>query len=77
VRRRNDADGTLRGGAGTSHAPQKWSGSRPGACRLLVGEEPRRQSSPWPDASPFVMHRMWVDGTEFRWRKETDAAAAA
>jgi len=23
-----------------------------------------------------VMHRMWVDGTEFRWRKEADAAAA-
>ena len=23
-----------------------------------------------------VMHRMWVDGTEFRWRKEADIAAA-
>ena len=23
-----------------------------------------------------VMHRMWVDGTEFRWRKEADTAAA-
>jgi transposase len=22
-----------------------------------------------------VMHRMWVDGTEFRWRKEADTAA--
>jgi hypothetical protein len=24
-----------------------------------------------------VMHRMWIDGTEFRWRKETNAAAVA
>src|SRR3954451_23340910 len=23
-----------------------------------------------------VMHRMWVDGTEFRWRKEADTKAA-
>ena len=23
-----------------------------------------------------VLHRMWIDGTEFRWRKQTDAAAA-
>ena len=23
-----------------------------------------------------VMHRMWVDGTEFRWRKEADTNAA-
>ena len=23
----------------------------------------------------IVMHRMWVDGTEFRWRKEADTAA--
>lgn len=24
----------------------------------------------------IVMHCMWVDGTEFRWRKEADTAAA-
>ena len=24
-----------------------------------------------------VLHRMWIDGTEFRWRKETDATATA
>ena len=24
----------------------------------------------------IVMHRMWIDGTEFRWRKEADTAAA-
>ena len=23
-----------------------------------------------------ILHRMWVDGTQFRWRKEADAAAA-
>ncbi|HEX3954482.1 MAG TPA: hypothetical protein VHW90_12965, partial [Stellaceae bacterium] len=23
-----------------------------------------------------VLHRMWVDGTEFRWRKEADTATA-
>ena len=23
-----------------------------------------------------VMHRMWVDGTDFRWRKEAAIAAA-
>ena len=23
-----------------------------------------------------IMHRMWVDGTEFRWTREQDAAAA-
>lgn len=23
-----------------------------------------------------ILHRMWLDGTEFRWRKEADAAAA-
>jgi len=28
-------------------------GSSPGPCRSLVGEEPRKPSSPWPDASPF------------------------
>ncbi len=24
----------------------------------------------------IVMHRMWVDGTEFRWRKEADITVA-
>ena len=24
----------------------------------------------------IVMHRMWIDGTEFRWRKEADTAVA-
>ena len=23
-----------------------------------------------------ILHRMWTDGTQFRWRKETDAVAA-
>jgi transposase len=23
-----------------------------------------------------VLHRMWIDGTEFRWRKEANTAAA-
>ena len=24
----------------------------------------------------IVLHRMWIDGTEFHWRKEADTAAA-
>jgi len=23
-----------------------------------------------------ILHRMWIDGTQFRWRKEADAVAA-
>jgi hypothetical protein len=23
----------------------------------------------------IILHRMWIDGTQFRWRKEANAAA--
>jgi len=28
----------------------------------------------WPIREAVIMHRIWVDGTEFRWTRETVAA---
>ena len=32
---------------------------------------------PWRAGWPVIMHRIWVDGTEFRWDLGSKTAAAA
>jgi transposase len=46
-----------------------------GPCRRRVGAAPRTRSSPGGRLGA-ILHRMWVDGMEFRWRKAADTAAA-
>jgi hypothetical protein len=51
-------------------------------CKGLIGECGLEQISQSEDCDPFsrrramavIMHRMWVDDTEFRWTREVAAA---
>ena len=36
----------------------------------------RRQADMRADRPGMVLHRMWVDGSEFRWKKDSAAAPA-
>ena len=49
-------------------------GSRPGRCRSPGAAGGRRRSWHWRAGWPWIMHRIWVDGAEFRWTRETTAA---
>ena len=48
-----------------------WSWLKAWGCRWRAGAAPRRPSSPWRGVFAVILHRMWVDGTEFRWAQET------
>ena len=54
----------------------RWSSaSRPGRCRSPGGAAGKRRLSLLARRLAVIMHRIWVDGTEFRWTRQEAAAA--
>jgi len=56
---------------------QKWSWLKAWGMQVARRRGAKKAIVALARRLAVVMHRMWIDGTEFRWRKETDAAAAA
>ena len=56
---------------------QKWSWLKAWAIQVARRRGAKKAIVALARRLAVVMHRMWIDGTEFRWRKETNAAAAA
>jgi hypothetical protein len=56
----------------------------PGVHVLLVAAGHAGRQAPWDEKAivalarrlAVIMHRIWVDGTEFRWTRDRAAAAA-
>ena len=53
---------------------KKWSWLRPGPCNRQAPRDEKGDRGPGSPAA-VIMHRIWVDGTEFRWTREQAAAA--
>ena len=56
---------------------QKWSWLKAWGMQVARRRGAKKAIVALARRLAVVLHRMWVDGTEFRWRKEADAAAAA
>jgi hypothetical protein len=56
---------------------QKWSWLKAWGMQIARRRGARKAMVALARRLAVVMHLMWIDGTEFRSRKETDAAAAA
>jgi transposase len=55
---------------------QKWSWLKAWGMQVARRRGAKKAIVALARRLAVVLHRMWVDGTEFRWRKEIDAAAA-
>jgi transposase len=56
---------------------QKWSWLKAWAMRVAQRRGMRRATVALARRLAVILHRMWVDGTDFRWSNDTAAAAAA
>ena len=54
---------------------QKWSWLKAWAMQVARRRGAKKAIVALARRLAVVLHRMWIDGTEFRWRKEADAAA--
>lgn len=60
------------------HRVKKWSGLKAWAARVAKRQGTKRATVALAPKMAVVMHRMWVDGTAFRWgTAETSVPAAA
>jgi transposase len=55
---------------------QKWSWLKAWGMRVARRRGGKKAIVALARCLVAVLHRMWTDGTEFRWRKPVDAAAA-
>jgi transposase len=55
---------------------QKWSWLKAWAMQVARRRGVKKAIVALARRLAVVLHRMWIDGTEFRWRKETDPTAA-
>ncbi len=72
VRRRDDANDALRSGAGQVGA---WSWLKAWAMKIARHRGMKKAIVALARRLAVIMHRIWVDGTEFRWAQEETAAA--
>lgn len=56
---------------------EKWSWLKAWAIRVAQRRGMRRATVALARRLAVILHRMWVDGTDFRWSNDTAAAAAA
>jgi transposase len=56
---------------------QKWSWLKAWAMNIAKRRGQQKAIVALARRLAVIMHRMWIDGTEFRWTKETVAASAA
>jgi len=55
---------------------QKWSWLKAWGMQLARRRSSKKAIIALARRLAVILHRMWTDGTQFRWRKETDAVAA-
>jgi transposase len=55
---------------------QKWSWLKAWGMQLARRRGGKKAIVALARRLAVILHRMWTDGTQFRWRKETDAVAA-
>lgn len=55
--------------------PVKWSSLKAWAMRVAQRRGLRRATVALARRLAVIMHRMWVDGTDFRWSNKSAAAA--
>ena len=77
VRRRDDAGNALRRRLISCWCVwRSGRGSRPGRCRSPGAAGLKKATVALARRLAVILHRIWVDGTEFRWTREQAAAAA-
>ena len=52
---------------------RKWSAPKAWAARLVKKLGPKKARVALARKLAVILHRIWVDGTEFRWTREADA----
>jgi transposase len=55
---------------------QKWSWLKAWGMQLARRRGGKKAIVALARRLAVILHRMWIDGTQFRWRKEADAVAA-
>ncbi len=58
------------------HRVKRWSALKAWATKVAQRQGSKRATVALARKMAVVMHRMWVDGTTFRWSKEAPAAVA-
>ena len=61
---------------GSLHRVKRWSALKAWATKVAQRQGNKRATVALARKMAVVMHRMWVDGTSFRWSKAEAAAAA-
>src|SRR5881398_2330078 len=74
VRRRDDADDALRSGQSMLVRSAKWSWLKAWAMKIARHRGMKKAIVALARRLAVIMHRVWVDGTEFRWTREVAAA---
>ena len=75
LRRRDDAGHALR--SSSEHAAfEKWSWLKAWAMQIARRRGMKKAIVALARRLAVIMHRIWVDGTDFRWTREQAAAAA-
>src|SRR5215211_2201202 len=68
--RRHDANTAVRGCSDDADRTTKWSWLRAWALKVVIRRGMQRAIVALARRLAVVMHRMWSDGTEFRWAKD-------
>ena len=76
LRRRDDAGHALRSSSEHAAASKKWSWLKAWAMQIARRRGMKKAIVALARRLAVIMHRIWVDGTEFRWTREQAAAAA-
>ncbi len=70
LRRRDDAGHALRSGPDPAAASTKWSWLKAWAMQIARRRGMKKAIVALARRLAVIMHRIWVDGTEFRWTRE-------
>ena len=74
LRRRDDAGHALRSGSGHVSHSKRWSWLKAWAMKIARHRGMKKAIVALARRLAVIMHRIWVDGTEFRWTREAAAA---
>ncbi len=75
VWRRDDADDALRSGPDHAVHSKKWSWLKAWAMKIARHRGTKKAIVALARRLAVIMHRIWVDGSEFRWTREATATA--
>ena len=75
MRRRDDALGAVRGAQALLVCTKRWSGLKAWGTAIARRRGLKRAISPRPQLA-VILHRMWLDGSEFRFTRQSEGASA-